>query len=182
MRVIFLGICLAFASCNNALDKTMTESFYSHKIKTLDGKDFDLSSLKGKKLLIVNVASKCGFTPQYQQLEELYQQHKYSGFEILAFPCNDFGKQEAGTHQEIETFCQVNYGVKFTIFEKVRVKGYNKHPLYEWLTNKNKNGKKNVTVIWNFQKFLIDEEGQWVDYLLPTTSPKSKKIERWINS
>jgi glutathione peroxidase len=160
----------------------MNESFYSHNIKTIDGKDFDLSSLKGKKLLIVNVASKCGFTPQYQQLEELYQQHKDSGFEILAFPCNNFGKQEVGTHQEIQTFCQVNYGVTFTIFEKVMVKGSNKHSLYEWLTNKNKNDKKNVTVIWNFQKFLIDEEGQWVDYFLPSTSPKSKKIERWINS
>lgn len=160
----------------------MTDSFYAHKVKTIDGKDFELSSLKGKKLLVVNVASKCGLTPQYQQLEELYQLYKDKDFEILGFPCNDFGNQESGTHDEIQDFCQVNYGVSFTIFEKVKINGSDQHPLYQWLTNRSKNGKKNIKVIWNFQKFLIDENGQWVDYLLPTTSPKSKKIDKWINS
>ena len=157
-------------------------SIYDFQLKTIDGSEFDMSSLKGKKLLIVNVASKCGLTPQYEQLEQLYQEYKGQEFEILAFPSSDFANQEFSDSQKISSFCQKNYDVTFTIFEKVSVKGKGKHPLYQWLTDKSKNGKKNVTVLWNFQKFIIDENGQWVDYFLPTTSPQSKKIIKWINS
>ena len=157
-------------------------SFYDINVKTIYGEDFDLSTLKGKKLLVVNVASKCGLTPQYKQLEELYKEYKNQNFEVLAFPTSDFANQEYTDSQKISSFCQKNYGVTFPIFEKVSVKGKSKHPIYQWLTEKNKNGKKNVSVLWNFQKFIIDENGQWVDYFLPTTSPQSKKIVKWINS
>ncbi|MBJ59413.1 MAG: glutathione peroxidase [Flavobacteriales bacterium] len=156
--------------------------FYNIKVKTIYGEDFDLSTLKGKKLLVVNVASKCGFTTQYRQLEELYKEYKNQNFEVLAFPSSDFANQEYSDSQKITSFCQKNYGVTFLIFEKVSVKGKSIHPIYQWLTEKNKNGKKNVSVLWNFQKFTVDENGKWVDYFLPITSPKSKKIVKWINS
>ena len=169
-------------SCMNSYTYEDNLSFYDIKVKTIDGEDFDLSTLKGKKLLVVNVASKCGLTPQYKQLEELYKEYKNQNFEVLAFPTSDFANQEYSDSQKISSFCKKNYGVTFPIFEKVSVKGKSKHFIYQWLTEKNKNGKKNVSVLWNFQKFIIDENGQWVDYFLPTTSPKSKKIVKWINS
>ena len=157
-------------------------SIYDFEVKTIDGVAYDLSSLKGKKILVVNVASKCGLTPQYKQLEELYLEYKDQNFEVLAFPSSDFANQEFSDSEKISSFCQKNYGVTFTIFEKVSVRGKDKHPIYQWLTEKDKNKNKNVSVLWNFQKFAIDENGKWVDYFLPTTSPKSKKIIRWINS
>ena len=169
-------------SCMNSYNYEDNLSFYDIKVKTIDGEDFDLSTFKGKKLLVVNVASKCGLTPQYKQLEELYKEYKNQNFTVLAFPSSDFANQEYSDSQKISSFCQKNYGVTFPIFEKVSVKGKSKHYIYQWLTEKNKNGKKNVSVLWNFQKFIIDENGQWVDYFLPTTSPKSKKIVKWINS
>lgn len=169
-------------SCMNHYNQGNKLSFYDIKAKTIDGEEFDMSSLKGKKLLVVNVASKCGLTPQYKQLEELYKEYKNQNFTVLAFPSSDFANQEYSDSQKISSFCQKNYGVTFPIFEKVSVKGKSMHYIYQWLTEKNKNGKKNVSVLWNFQKFIIDENGQWVDYFLPTTSPKSKKIVKWINS
>ena len=171
-----------FLSCMNSYNTSESQSFYDFKLKTIDGVEFDMSSLKGKKILVVNVASKCGLTPQYKQLEALYQENKEQNFEVLAFPSSDFANQEYSDNEKISSFCQKNYGVTFPIFEKVSIKGKHKHPFYQWLTEKNKNGKKNVSVLWNFQKFTIDENGYWVDYFLPTTSPKSKKIVKWINS
>ena len=178
----FVFLITLLLSCMNSYNYEDNLSFYDIKVKTIDGEDFDLSTLKGKKLLVVNVASKCGLTPQYKQLEELYKEYKNQNFTVLAFPSSDFANQEYTDSQKISSFCQKNYGVTFPIFEKVSVKGKSKHYIYQWLTEKNKNGKKNVSVLWNFQKFIIDENGQWVDYFLPTTSPKSKKIVKWINS
>ena len=178
----FVFLTTLLLSCMNSYNYEENLSFYDIKVKTIDGENFDLSTLKGKKLLIVNVASKCGLTPQYKQLEELYKEYKNQNVEVLAFPSSDFANQEYSDSQKISSFCQKNYGVTFPIFEKVSVKGKSKHFIYQWLTEKNKNGKKNVSVLWNFQKFIIDENGQWVDYFLPTTSPKSKKIVKWINS
>lgn len=166
----------------NYYTPSANKSFYNFEIKTIDGIEFDLSTLKGKKLLIVNVASKCGLTPQYKQLEDLYQEHKNQNFEILAFPSSNFANQEYSSDEEISSFCQKNYGVSFLIFEKISVRGKDKHPIYQWLTEKDKNGKKNISVMWNFQKFIIDENGNWIDYFLPTTSPKSKKIIKWIDN
>ena len=178
----FVFLITLLLSCMNSYNYEDNFSFYDIEVKTIDGEDFDLSTLKGKKLLVVNVASKCGLTPQYKQLEELYKEYKNQNFKVLAFPSSDFANQEYSDSQKISSFCQKNYGVTFPIFEKVSVKGKSKHFIYQWLTEKNKNGKKNVSVLWNFQKFIIDENGQWVDYFLPTTSPKSKKIVKWINS
>ena len=178
----FVFLITLLTSCMNSYNYKDNLSFYNIKVKTIDGEDFDLSTYKGKKLLVVNVASKCGLTPQYKQLEELYKEYKNQNFAVLAFPSSDFANQEYSDSQKISSFCQKNYGVTFPIFEKVSVKGKSKHFIYQWLTEKNKNGKKNVSVLWNFQKFIIDEIGQWVDYFLPTTSPKSKKIVKWINS
>lgn len=178
----FVFLITLLTSCMNSYNYKDNLSFYNIKVKTIDGEDFDLSTFKGKKLLVVNVASKCGLTPQYKQLEELYKEYKNQNFAVLAFPSSDFANQEYSYSQKISSFCQKNYGVTFPIFEKVSVKGKSKHFIYQWLTEKNKNGKKNVSVLWNFQKFIIDENGQWVDYFLPTTSPKSKKIVKWINS
>ena len=178
----FVFLITLLTSCMNSYNYKDNLSFYNIKVKTIDGEDFDLSTFKGKKLLVVNVASKCGLTPQYKQLEELYKEYKNQNVEVLAFPSSDFANQEYSDSQKISSFCQKNYGVTFPIFEKVSVKGKSKHFIYQWLTEKNKNGKKNVSVLWNFQKFIIDENGQWVDYFLPTTSPKSKKIVKWINS
>ena len=178
----FVFLITFLLSCMNSYNHEDNLSFYDIMVKTIDGEDFDLSTFKGKKLLVVNVASKCGLTPQYKQLEELYKEYKNQNFTVLAFPSSDFANQEYTDSQKISSFCQKNYGVTFPIFEKVSVKGKSKHYIYQWLTEKNKNGKKNVSVLWNFQKFIIDENGQWVDYFLPTTSPKSKKIVKWINS
>ena len=182
MKYLFVFLITILISCMNSYNYEDNLSFYDIKVKTIDGDDFDLSTFKGKKLLVVNVASKCGLTPQYKQLEELYKEYKTQNFEVLAFPSSDFANQEFNDSQKILSFCKKNYGVTFPIFEKVSVKGKSKHFIYQWLTEKNKNGKKNVSVLWNFQKFTIDENGQWVDYFSPTTSPKSKKIVKWINS
>ena len=155
-------------------------SFYDYQLRTIDGQNFDLSTLKGKKVMIVNVASKCGLTPQYKELQSLYDEYGGENFEILGFPANNFGAQEPGTEQQIQSFCELNYGVTFKMFEKISVKGKDQHPFYQWLTNKELNGSLSVSVKWNFQKFLIDENGNLIDYLLPTTSPKSKKVIQWL--
>ena len=150
-------------------------SIYDIKINSLQGNPIDFSTFKGKKLLIVNVASKCGFTPQYKDLQKL-QDSFQSSLQVIGVPCNQFGKQEPGTYEEIQEFCEVNYGVSFLITEKIDVKGSNQHPLFKWLTNKSENGQKNSKVKWNFQKYLIDENGKLIDYYYSTTNPRSNKI------
>jgi glutathione peroxidase len=156
------------------------KSCYDFTVKAISGEDFPLSSLKGKKVLFVNVASKCGLTPQYAQLQELYDKYGPDKFVIIGFPANNFGKQEPGTNEEIQEFCQVNYGVTFPMMEKISVKGEDIHPLYKWLTQKSENGKEDAEVKWNFQKFMIDENGNWVGYADPKTLPTSPEITDWI--
>lgn len=160
----------------------MESEFYNFKVNAIDGNPFDLKNLKGKKVLVVNTASKCGLTPQFEQLEELYQQKGGENFEIIGFPSNDFGKQDPGTNEEINSFCQKNYGVSFKMMEKIVVKGNQKHPLYKWLTSKDLNGKADNEITWNFQKFLIDENGNWVKSLSPQTLPIDNEILSWLES
>lgn len=155
-------------------------SIHQFKAKTIDGEVLDFSSLKGKKILIVNTASKCGFTPQYKELETLFEKYKDKNFVIIGFPCNQFGSQEPGTSGDIKEFCTRNYGVTFTMMEKVDVKGDSISEIYSWLTSKAKNGVKSSSVKWNFQKYMIDENGFLVDYVLPFKSPNSSKIIKWI--
>jgi len=155
--------------------------FYDFKVKTLEGGDFDFSSLKGKKVMIVNTASKCGNTPQYKELEELYE--KYQGdLVIIGFPANNFLGQEPGSAAEIRKFCTENYGVTFPMMEKISVKGNDMHPLYIWLTSKEKNGVLDSEVTWNFQKYLIDENGKMVDMVKPKEKPDSERIMSWLAS
>jgi glutathione peroxidase len=156
------------------------KSFYDYKVKDIDGKDFDLSSLKGKKVMVVNTASKCGNTPQYETLESLYKQYGNQNFVIIGFPANNFGAQEPGTNAEIVEFCTKNYGVTFPMMSKISVKGNDIAPVYQWLTSKSLNGIKDSEVTWNFQKYLIDEKGNLVDVIAPKTKPDDEKILSWL--
>ncbi len=153
--------------------------FYDIKINNIKNQPIDLSKLKGKYILFVNVASKCGFTPQYKELQKLSDTYKKK-LVVVGLPCNQFGKQEPGNANEIETFCELNYGVTFLITEKINVKGKYQHPLYTWLTSKKLNHQKNSSVKWNFQKYLIDPKGNLVDYYFSTTSPVSSKITKHL--
>jgi glutathione peroxidase len=160
---------------------SQTTGFYDFKVKTLEGEDFYLSSLKGKKVMVVNTASKCDFTPQYKDLEALYE--KYQGkLVIIGFPANNFANQEPGTASEIREFCTRNYGVTFPMMEKISVRGDDIHPLYKWLTSKDKNGIMDSEVKWNFQKYLIDENGKLIDVLYSREKPESEKVISWLSA
>lgn len=156
-------------------------TLYDIQINNLQGKSIQLSDFKNQNILFVNVASKCGFTPQYKELQELSDTYK-ENLVVIGVPCNQFGKQEPGNSEEIQEFCQVNYGVSFLMTEKIDVKGENQHPLYDWLTSKKMNGKKSSSVKWNFQKYLIDKEGKLIDYYFSITKPLSSKITKHLKS
>lgn len=159
-----------------------TKSFHDFTAKTIDGQELSMSVFKGKKVLVVNTASKCGLTPQYQALQNIYAQYQAQGFEIIGFPANNFLRQEPGTNKEIKAFCTKNYGVTFQMMHKISVKGDDIHPIYQWLTTKAQNGVLDAKVKWNFQKFMIDEDGQLVDVAFPKEKPDSEKIINWIRS
>lgn len=161
---------------------SQSSGFYDFKVKTLEGQTFDFASLKGKKVLIVNTASKCGFTPQYKDLETLYTKFGGNNFVIVAFPENNFANQEPGSATDIRKFCTENYGVTFPIMEKISVKGSDMNPVYQWLTSKAKNGVMDSEVKWNFQKYLIDENGKLVDVIYSKENPMSDKITSWISA
>lgn len=149
-------------------------------VEDIYGDPFDLSSLKGQKVMVVNTASKCGLTPQYEALEQLYQEYAAYGFVVIGFPANNFMNQEPGTNEEIITFCEENFGVSFPMMSKISVRGDDMAPLYEWLTKKENNGMMDAQVSWNFQKFLIDEEGRLVDMIPPREDPLSERVTNWI--
>jgi len=155
------------------------DSIYDIKINNITGEPIELSDFKDKYLLFVNVASKCGFTDQYKDLQELHEKYK-DDLIIVGLPCNQFGNQEPGNEEEISQFCQINYGVTFLLTEKIEVKGNTQHPIYKWLTDKNLNGVKSSTVRWNFQKYLLDPSGNLINYWYSTTNPLSKKIIQHI--
>lgn len=150
----------------------MASSVHDFKANRLSGKEEDLSDYKGKALLIVNVASKCGFTPQYQGLQKLYDQNKDKGFEILGFPCNQFGAQEPGNEKEIAKFCAVNYGVTFPMFSKIDVNGDGAHPLYKFLKKEKRGLAGTEAIKWNFTKFLVDADGKVVERFGPQDTPQ----------
>lgn len=156
------------------------QTLHNFTVKDINGNDFDLATLKGKKVLVVNVASKCGLTPQYEQLQKLYEKYGDQNFTVIGFPANNFNNQEPGTSLEIKEFCTANYGVTFPMMEKISVAGDDQAPLYKWLTQKSENGKMDQEVTWNFQKFLIDENGHLVDVVMPQESPMSEKIVNWL--
>lgn len=176
-RYLFL---ISFLAITLFMIQAQTNSIHQFKVTDINGELFDMSSLKGKKVLVVNTASKCGLTPQFEQLQELYEKYKDSGFTIVGFPANDFMNQEPGSRSEIKSFCTQNYGVTFKMMDKVSTKGEDQSPIYQWLTQKSKNGVKDSKVTWNFQKYLIDEDGKLIDFLSPKESPMSDKIIDWI--
>ena len=163
----------------NGQDVNDKLSIYDIELVGVDGKEVNLKQYKGKKILFVNVASKCGFTKQYKGLQELYEANK-NKLVIIGLPCNQFGGQEPGSNQEIAAFCKLNYGVNFPITEKIDVKGKNQHQLYAWLTKKENNKVKNSSVKWNFQKYLIDEKGVFIDVFYSLTKPMSRKITKYL--
>lgn len=163
-------------------DTMEIQNIYKFKVTDLYGNEFDFSTLKGKKILIVNTASQCGLTPQYKDLEAIYEQYKNNNFIIVGFPANNFGSQEPGSNDEIANFCTKNYGVTFPMMSKISVKGKDMHEIYQYLTQKGKNGLQDSAVEWNFQKYLINEEGYLVKVLSPRVLPTDKEIISWINS
>ena len=174
----YLLICLFIAASLGVA--AQGKSLYDFKATAIDGTPFNLSSLKGKKVLVVNTASKCGLTPQYERLQKLYDTYKNKNFVIIGFPANNFASQEPGTNSEIKEFCTKNYGVTFPMMSKISVKGDDIDPLYKWLTSKSLNGMVDADVQWNFQKFMIDEKGNLVGFVTPKEKPDSEKIISWI--
>jgi len=192
MKLAALTCCIALLfSCQNKAQSTMatttsnsvpmtTQSIYEFKVEDLSGNTFDFASLKGKKILIVNTASKCGYTPQYEQLEAVYNKYKNKNLVIIGFPANNFMWQEPGTNAEIATFCKSKYGVTFPMMAKISVKGKDIHPIYQFLTQKKLNGVLDSKVEWNFQKYLINEKGQLEQVYMSGVKPNDEKIINWI--
>ena len=179
--VSIFTLITAFLGANKVLTKPenvhldVENPFYQFKLKTINGKEIDFSQFKGKKVLIVNVASKCGFTPQYEDLQQLHEQYG-DKVVILGMPANNFGQQEPGSNQEISSFCKLNYGVTFQMFQKISVKGEDQHALYKWLSNKDLNGWNDQAPTWNFCKYLIDENGNLVKFYGSKVKPLSEEI------
>lgn len=163
-------------------NKMAKENIYQFKVKDLEGNDFDFATLKGKKVLIVNTASKCGLTPQYKDLQAIYEKYESKGLVIVGFPANNFASQEPGTNEEIGAFCQKNYGVTFPMMEKISVKGDDMSEVYKFLTQKSKNGLQDSEVEWNFQKYLINENGELEKVISPKTLPTDPEVINWIKA
>ena len=190
--VAFTALSLVSCMDNNAQNKNKStattdkvmekQSIYQFKVKDLAGKEFDFASLKGKKILVVNTASKCGLTPQYENLQTIYDQYKDNNLVIVGFPANNFASQEPGTSGEIAEFCKQNYGVTFPMMDKISVKGSDMAPIYQFLTQKSKNGLEDSEVQWNFQKYLIDENGHLAKVISPQTLPTAPEVVNWIKA
>jgi glutathione peroxidase len=177
MKKIFLSLSIIALFSFTMLQKT--SSIHQFKIKSIEGKTIDFASYKGKKILVVNTASACGYTPQYEGLQKLYKLKK-SQLVIIGFPCNQFGGQESGTEAEIQTFCKSRYGVTFPLSAKIDVKGKNIAPLYKWLCSKSENGVLDAEIKWNFNKFLLDENGKLLAYFPSSVTPNSEEILKFL--
>jgi glutathione peroxidase len=174
MRLLVLFTALLISTQITA----QTKNLHDFNASTIHGENFDFSTLKGKKVLIVNTASKCSLAPQFKKLQELYEEYD---LEIIAFPSNDFGKREPEDNETIYEFCTNKYNITFQMMEKISVKGEDQHPVYKWLTSSDENGTLDANVTWNFQKFLIDEQGEIVDVVPPLKGPKCNRIIDWLS-
>ena len=174
--LLFLGLLCSSIYAQNAMEN----SLHQFTVEALEGESFDFSTLKGKKIMVVNTASKCGLTPQYKDLQALYEEYGSDKFVIVGFPANNFMSQEPGSNEEIAAFCERNYGETFPMMAKIDVKGKDIHPVYAFLTQKEKNGVMDSKVSWNFQKYLVNEEGVVEKVISPRTSPKDEEIIAWI--
>ncbi len=188
-KSLLLFLAISLWSCQNQAQKkeiitiatSMTkETIYQFKVQDLAGDEFDFATLKGKRIIIVNTASECGLTPQYEQLQAVYNQYKDQNLVIVGFPANNFGAQEPGSNAQIASFCQKNYGVTFPMMAKISVKGNDMHPIYQFLTQKAKNGLEDSSVQWNFQKYLINSNGELEKVIAPSTLPTDAEIINWI--
>jgi glutathione peroxidase len=171
-KIDFLGIALMTALVmfsHSIKAQNMDQTIYQFSVQDIDGKEISLADYKGKVVLIVNVASECGYTPQYEHIQDLYERYKDQGLVVLGFPANDFGAQEPGTNAEIKDFCSTRFGINFPMFSKITVKGEGQHPLYHFLTTASLNGLHDDEVKWNFQKFLISKEGKLISVIKPGT-------------
>ncbi|MDQ0475868.1 glutathione peroxidase [Chryseobacterium sp. MDT2-18] len=186
--IILLSSGVFLQSCKNqkndvsqikTTNNTMENTIYDYKVESLDGKEINFADFKGKKILVVNTASECGFTPQYADLEKLSKDYP-DKLVVIGFPANNFGGQEPGSNQEIGAFCEKNFGVTFPMAAKVSVKGEDIAPIFKYLTDKDLNGVKNTTILWNFTKFLIDENGHLIDSFISTTKPTSDSITKYL--
>ncbi|MCY1720058.1 glutathione peroxidase [Prolixibacteraceae bacterium Z1-6] len=177
MRIFIFLFILFLASQVLGQNKTL----YDFSAETITGETFDFSTLKGKKVLIVNTASECMLTPQFKKLQELYEEYGGDDFEIIGFPCNDFGKQDPAGNDVIYDFCTKKYGVTFPMMAKIEIEGENVAPIYKWLTSSEENGVLDANVTWNFQKFLINKNGEVIDFVSPFKGPKSNRIIEWLN-
>ena len=190
--VLACAALLLFSCKNEAQNKNQAQNktemaiekqnIYQFKVEDLSGNTFDFATLKGKKVIIVNTASKCGLTPQYKDLEAIYKEYKDKGFVIVGFPANNFASQEPGSNEEIATFCQQNYGVTFPMMDKVSVKGSDMCAMYQFLTQKSKNGLQDSNVEWNFQKYLINANGELEKVISPQTLPTDPSVINWIKA
>ena len=188
--IVFLCATLLLSCQNKAQNKVLNastnptpmtkETIYQFKVTDLYGDTFDFASLKGKKIMVVNTASECGLTPQYKDLETVYKKYKDKNLVIVGFPANNFGSQEPGSDKEIAAFCQKNYGVSFPMMSKISVKGNDMHAVYQFLTQKSKNGLEDSEVQWNFQKYLINEKGELDQVVSPRVLPTDDAIINWI--
>lgn len=176
---IFL-LMISFQTGISQNSDIMKNTIYQFTVNDIEGNKFDFQELKGKKIMVVNTASKCGLTPQYKGLQELYDKYKDSGFVIVGFPANNFLWQEPGSDEKILSFCERNYGVTFPMMSKISVTGSSMHPIYKFLTQVKKNGFKDSTVKWNFQKYLIGETGKIEKIISPKTLPQSDEVIYWI--
>ncbi len=174
-KLLFLSCLMLFSA------SSIKESIHQFTVTDIDGNKFDFSTLKGKKIMVVNTASRCGLTPQYEKLEELYSKYKSKGLVVVGFPSNDFLMQEPGSNEDISKFCKKNYGVSFPMMSKISVNGKKINPVYKFLTKKSLNGLKDNKVEWNFQKYLLDEKGHLVRVVAPSTQPNDQSIIDWIN-
>lgn len=188
MKKIFILLLSAAAFLQNCTQQkkevsqdknVIMKSIYDYRVEGLDGKEINFADFKGKKILIVNTASECGFTPQYADLETLSKDYK-DKLVVIGFPANNFGGQEPGSNTEIGAFCQKNYGVSFPMAAKVSVKGDDTAPIFKYLTDKDLNGVKNTTILWNFTKFLVDENGKLIDSFISTTKPTGDAITKYL--
>lgn len=188
MKNLFIIACGIFLLISNPAQsqnkKSATamkkQTVYQFKVKDLSGDTFDFAALKGKKIMIVNTASKCGLTPQYKELEALYKEYKSKGLVIIGFPANNFNSQEPGSNEEIASFCQLNYGVSFPMMSKISVKGKDMNEVYQFLTQKSKNGLQDSEVGWNFQKYLINEKGELEKVISSRTLPSDPEVVNWV--
>ncbi len=190
IAIIALSVIATYAYSENKQNTNISmtkpikkeQTIHQFKVTDLYGQEFDFSTLKGKKIMVVNTASECGLTPQYEQLQKLYEEFKDKNFVIIGFPANNFGNQEPGTNEQIATFCTANFGVTFPMMEKISVKGEDMAPIYQFLTKKDLNGVVDSNVEWNFQKYLIDENGKLVKVINPRTLPNDAEIKDWIKN